>query len=264
MSPASDDRRGASPGGLNRPRILDGRTVLVTGAARGVGRAIAEACASAGARLVLADVLEEQGRATAAELLARFVRVDLADPDSIAALAADIARHEGELHGLVNNAAIATGIGGPEFDAIEVATWDRVMQVNVRGTWLVTRALAPMLAQGGSGRVVNLASDTALWGAPRLLAYVASKGAVISMTRSLAREMGPRGIGVTAVAPGILRNEATEYVPPERHRLYETGRAAPGAMVPEDIAPTVVFLLTPGALALTGQVLPVNNGFVFT
>jgi NAD(P)-dependent dehydrogenase (short-subunit alcohol dehydrogenase family) len=244
-------------------RALDGRTVLVTGAARGVGRALAEACAAAGARLVLADLLEEQGRATAAALGARFVKVDLADPDSIAALAADIAGHEGALHGLVNNAAIATGIGGPEFDAIEIGTWDRVMSVNVRGTWLVTRACAPMLAESGSGRVVNLASDTALWGAPRLLAYVASKGAVIAMTRSLAREMGPRGIGVTAVAPGILRNEATEYVPPERHRLYETGRAAPGPMLPEDIAPTVVFLLTPGALAVTGQVLPVNNGFVF-
>jgi NAD(P)-dependent dehydrogenase (short-subunit alcohol dehydrogenase family) len=96
------------------------------------------------------------------------------------------------------------------------------------------------------------------------LAYVASKGAVISMTRSLAREMGPRGIGVTAIAPGILRNEATAYVPPERHQLYENGRAAPGPMLPEDIAPTVVFLLTQGALAVTGQLLPVNNGFVFT
>jgi len=213
---------------------------------------------------VLADVLEDEGHAAAAELRARFVMVDLADPDSIVGLGESIARHEGALHGLVNNAAIATGIGGPEYDAIEIATWDRVMTVNVRGTWLVTRAVGKMLCAAGSGRVVNIASDTALWGAPRLLAYVASKGAVISMTRSLAREMGPRGVGVTAVAPGILRNEATAYVPPERHRLYETGRATPGPMVPADIAPTVVFLLTPGALALTGQVLPVNGGFVFT
>jgi len=242
--------------------MLAGRTILVTGAARGVGRAIAEACIAAGARVLIADVLEEAGRATAARIGARFVAVDLADPASIAAMGGGIARHEGTLHGLVNNAAIATGIGGPEFDAIETATWDRVMAVNVRGTWLVTRACAPLF--GTDARVVNVASDTALWGAPRLLAYVASKGAVISMTRSLARELGPRGVGVTAVAPGILRNEATDYVPAERHRLYETGRAAPGPMVPEDIAPTVVFLLTRGALALTGQVLPVNAGFVFT
>ncbi len=244
--------------------MLVGRTILVTGAARGVGRAIAEACKAAGARLVLADILEDAGRATAGALGARFVPLDLASPESIASLAEDVTRREGRLDGLVNNAAIATGIGGPEFDAIEIATWDRVMSVNVRGTWLITRALAPLLAASGSGRIVNLASDTALWGAPRLLAYVASKGAVISMTRSLARELGPRGVGVTAVAPGILRCEATEYVPEERHRLYETGRAAPGPMVPEDITATVAFLLTPGALALTGQVLPVNAGFVYT
>ena len=84
------------------------------------------------------------------------------------------------------------------------------------------------------------------------------------MTRSLARELGPRGIGVTVVAPGILRTDSTQYVPAERHRLYEDVRAAPGPQSPEDIVDTVVFLLTPSALALTGQVLAVNAGFVFT
>jgi NAD(P)-dependent dehydrogenase (short-subunit alcohol dehydrogenase family) len=246
------------------PQSLEGRTILVTGAARGVGRAIAEACAAEGARLVLADILVPEGQAVATALGARFVLLDLAEPESIEALARDVTQHEGVLHGLVNNAAIATGIGGPEFDAIAIETWDRVMRVNVRGTWLITRALAPLLVASGNGRIVNVASDTALWGAPRLLAYVASKGAVISMTRSLARELGPRGVGVTCVAPGILRCEATEYVPPERHALYENGRAAPGPMLPEDITATIAFLLTPGALALTGQVLPVNAGFVFT
>ena len=248
--------------------MLAGRTIVVTGAARGVGRAIAQACARAGAALVLGDVLAEAGRAVAQELAkttkARFVAVDLNDPDSITAFARDVARHEGEIHGLVNNAAIATNVGGKPFDEIDLDLWDSVMRVNVRGTWLVTRALAPLFADGKHGRIVNIASDTALWGAPRLLAYVASKGAVIAMTRSLARELGPRGIGVTVVSPGILRCEATEYVPAERHRLYETGRAVPGPQAPEDIVDTVVFLLTPGALALTGQLLPVDAGFVFT
>jgi NAD(P)-dependent dehydrogenase (short-subunit alcohol dehydrogenase family) len=248
--------------------MLTGRTIVVTGAARGVGRAIARACAKAGACLVLGDVLEEAGRGVADELAAmteaRFVPLDLAEPDSIAAFARDVARREGEVHGLVNNAAIATNVGGKGFEEIELELWDRVMQVNVRGTWLVTRALAPLFAAGGQGRIVNVASDTALWGAPRLLAYVASKGAVIAMTRSLARELGPRGIGVTVIAPGILRCEATDYVPAERHRLYETGRAVPGPQHPEDIVDTVVFLLTPAALALTGQVLPLDAGFVFT
>jgi len=211
---------------------------------------------------------EDAGRGVAQELAklttARFVPIDLDDPASIETFAHDVGKREGEIHGLVNNAAIATNVGGKPFDEIDLDLWDRVMRVNVRGTWLVTRALAPLFAEGGHGRIVNVASDTALWGAPRLLAYVASKGAVISMTRSLARELGPRGIGVTVVAPGILRCEATEYVPAERHRLYETGRAVPGPQQPEDIVDTVVFLLTPGALALTGQVLPVDAGFVFT
>ena len=249
--------------------MLRHRTIVVTGAARGVGRAIAEACARHGARLVLADMRIDQGRATAAEIArtgaeARFVAVDLADPTSIAGFAADVRVHEGHIHGLVNNAAIATDVGGKAFEDIEIELWDRVMQVNVRGTWLVTRAMSPLFAPNGDGRIVNLASDTALWGAPRLLAYVASKGAVISMTRSLARELGPRGIGVTAIAPGIMKNEATDYVPAERHRHYETGRAVPGAQVPEDIVEVVAFLLTKGALAMTGQVIPVNAGFVFT
>jgi NAD(P)-dependent dehydrogenase (short-subunit alcohol dehydrogenase family) len=248
--------------------MLAGRTIVVTGAARGVGRAIARACAAAGARLILADILEEAGRAVAQELAkttdARFVPIDLAEPDSIATFARDVGAHEGEIHGLVNNAAIATNVGGKAFDEIELDLWDRVMRVNVRGTWLVTRALAPLFKTNGQGRIVNVASDTALWGAPRLLAYVASKGAVIAMTRSLARELGPRGIGVTVVAPGIMRCEATEYVPAERHQLYENGRAVPGAQHPEDIVDTIVFLLSPGALALTGQLLPVDAGFVFT
>jgi NAD(P)-dependent dehydrogenase (short-subunit alcohol dehydrogenase family) len=248
--------------------MLAGRTIVVTGAARGVGRAIAAACARQHASLVLGDILEDAGRDVAQELCkaaaARFVPLDLDDPSSIEAFARDVAQREGEIHGLVNNAAIATNVGGKAFDEIDLDLWDRVMRVNVRGTWLITRALAPLFPAGGHGRIVNIASDTALWGAPRLLAYVASKGAVISMTRSLARELGPRGIGVTVVAPGILRGESTEYVPAERHRLYENARAIPGPQSADDIVDTVVFLLTRGALALTGQVLPVNAGFVFT
>lgn len=244
--------------------MLAGRTILVTGVARGLGRAIALACAEAGARLVLADIDAEAGAATARDCEARFVPVDLGDPDSIAALGADLAVTEGRLHGLVNNAAIATDVGGMGFEAIELDLWDRVMRVNVRGTWLMIRACAPLLRLSGSGRVVNVASDTALWGAPRLLSYTASKGAVIAMTRSLARELGPDGVGVSCIAPGILTTESTDYVPEARHRLYAEGRAVPGAQSAEDVTAAVTFLLSKGALSLTGQVLPVNNGFVFT
>ena len=248
--------------------MLKGHTILVTGASRGLGLAIARALAAAGAALVLADVLEAAGEAVATALHqdgadVRFAAVDLADPQSIEQLAAGIGRVEKRLDGLVNNGAIATGIGGKMFDEIDIETWDRVMQVNVRGTWLMTRAVVPLLEKSKRGRIVNVASDTALWGAPRLLSYVASKGAVIAMTRSLARELGPRGIGITCVAPGILRTESTEYVPAERHEMYEAGRAVPGPQRPEDIVDAIAFLLTPGALTLTGQLLPLDNGFVF-
>jgi NAD(P)-dependent dehydrogenase (short-subunit alcohol dehydrogenase family) len=247
--------------------MLKNMTVVVTGSARGVGADIAGACAKAGARLVLGDILVEQGEATARALAdtgaaVRFHPLDLGDPASITAFAESIRTTEGAIDGLVNNGAIATNVGGMAFEDIEIDLWDRVMRVNVRGTWLITRALSPVFSDKGA-RIVNVASDTALWGAPRLLAYIASKGAVISMTRSLARELGPRRIGVVAIAPGIMRNEATEYVPAARHELYENGRAVPGPQTPGDIVDTVTFLLTPGALALTGQVLPVNAGFVF-
>lgn len=248
--------------------MLNQRTIVVTGAARGVGRDIAKACAAANARIILADILPDELAATVEDLRksgadVRGEIVDISDPDAITSFATSIKEKEGSLHGLVNNAAIATNVGGKMFEDIDIDLWDRVQKVNVRGTWLMTKALAPLFDREG-GQIVNVASDTALWGAPKLLAYVASKGAIISMTRSLARELGPRKIGVSAIAPGIMRNEATDYVPAERHNAYEEGRAVPGPQLPEDIVGVVTFLLTPAALPLTGQVLPVNAGFVFT
>lgn len=245
--------------------MLNGRNILLTGAARGLGAEIAQSLAAHGATLFLADIAEEEGRATADRLGAMFCPVDLAEPEAITRLAETVQQATGGvLHGLVNNGAIATGIGGVGFEDVDIDVWDRVQRVNVRGTWLMTRACAPMLRQSGSGRIVNVASDTALWGAPQLLSYVASKGAVMAMTRSLARELGPDHIGVTAVAPGILTTESTEYVPQARHRQYAEGRAVPGPQNAGEITDVVAFLLSHGALTLTGQVLPVNNGFVFT
>ena len=248
---------------------LSGKIIVVTGAGRGLGRAFAEGAAKAGAAaVVVAELVDEWGRATAAALQksgyeSMFVALDLGDPASVAAMAAAIGKRYGRIDGLVNNGAIATGIGGKTFEEIDVDTWDKVMRVNVRGTWLATKACAPWLRKGGSGaHVVNIASDTALWGAPRLLHYVASKGAVIAMTRSLARELGPDRIAVNTVAPGLTDVEATQYVPKARHELYVKGRAMSRAQQPEDVVGAVLYLLSDGAAFVTGQLLPVNGGFV--
>jgi NAD(P)-dependent dehydrogenase (short-subunit alcohol dehydrogenase family) len=249
---------------------LEGRIIVITGAGRGLGEAFARACAKArAAQIVVADINASLGEATAAALRAEgasaeFQQVDLGDPASIETFAGALAQRHGHIDGLVNNAAIATGIGGKTFEEIDIETWDRVMRVNVRGTWLVVKALAPLLRKSTlGGRIVNLASDTALWGAPRLLHYVGSKGAVISMTRSLARELGPDNITVNAIAPGLVLVEATEYVPEERKQTYVTGRAIQRAQHPDDTTGVVTFLLSNEAGFVTGQLIPVNGGFVF-
>ena len=126
----------------------------------------------------------------------------------------------------------------------------------------MSRAAVPHLAASGNGKIVNLASDTALWGAPKLLHYVASKGAVISMTRSMARELGADGISVNSIAPGLTAIEATKYVPEERKRQYTENRPFARTQVPEDVTGAVLFLLSDAADFITGQCLPVNGGFV--
>jgi NAD(P)-dependent dehydrogenase (short-subunit alcohol dehydrogenase family) len=241
--------------------MLRDRRILITGGARGLGRKFAESALAAGARVAIADILEDEGRATGREIGARFLPLDLASPASIDACVAAAADALGGLDGVVNNGAI-TSSGGKTLDELDVAVWDRVMTVNVRGTWLATRAAAPHLRASGAGRVINIASDTALWGAPKLLAYVASKGAVVAMTKSMARELGPDRITVNAVAPGLTLVEATEYVPADRHRLYLEGRAITRAQVPEDVCGAVNYLLSDAAGFVTGQLLAVNGGFV--
>ena len=242
---------------------LQGSKVLVTGSARGLGESFARALVAAGAQVVISDVLHERGQALAHELgaQAHYVPLDLLDPESIQQGVQAAVQAMGGMTGLINNAAI-TNSGGKMMEDITLETWDRVMDVNVRGTWLVTQASRPSLAASGRGRVVNLASDTALWGAPRLLAYTASKGAVIAMTRSLARELGSDDITVNAIAPGLTLVEATEYVPQDRHDHYLNGRAIKRPQVPEDVNAAALFLLTKNSGFMTGQVLPVNGGFV--
>ncbi|WP_338744868.1 SDR family oxidoreductase [Pseudomonas putida] len=246
--------------------LLEGRRVLVTGGARGLGYAFAQAIAQAGARVVIADVLAGRVQQAACELSGMGldvtgVSLDLASPESIDACIERTVKRLGGLDGLVNNASI-TNSGGKSCEELDIETWDQVMQVNVRGTWLMTRAALPALRESGRGAVINLASDTPLWGAPNLLAYVASKGAVIAMTRSLARELGNANITVNAIAPGLVLVEATAYVPEARHRLYTEQRAIQRPQLPDDVSGAVLFALSDLSRFITGQTLPVNGGFV--
>ncbi|MFG5778902.1 SDR family oxidoreductase [Comamonas sp. J-3] len=245
---------------------LQGRRILVTGAARGLGFAFAQALCEHGAHVALADLRADLLPQSVAALQGRGfsaigIRVDVSDPASVQQCAEQAVRELGGLDGLVNNAAV-TDSGGKGMDDIELAKWDQVMDVNVRGTWLMTRACRPALRESGRGAVVHLASDTALWGAPNLMAYVASKGAVIAMTHAMAREMGADAITVNAVAPGLVLVEATQYVPEARHRLYIDQRALQREQMPEDVAGAVVYAMSDGARFVTGQVLAVNGGFV--
>ena len=252
--------------------LLATKRIVITGAARGLGFSFAQAAARQGASVILCDILNDRLQESV-ELLCREglnaegLTFDIANPDAINQ-AFDTIGEKGSIDGLINNAALATGVGGKLLDEYDLALWDKVMTVNVRGTWLVTKAALPLLKQSSSkyntnAKIVNIAFDTALWGAPKLMAYVASKGAIISMTRSMARELGVHRICVNAIAPGLTKVEATEYVPAERHQLYENGRALQGEQMPDDVTGTALYLLSPMSDFVTGQLIPVNGGFIF-
>ncbi|KXZ70399.1 SDR family oxidoreductase [Acinetobacter venetianus] len=248
--------------------LLQGKKVLVTGAARGLGRDFAQAIAEAGAQVVMADILDDLVQKEAAELQqlglkVDAVQIDLADAVSIQRAVEQAAESLGGIDGLVNCAALATNVGGKSLMDYDADLWDRIMNINVKGTWLVTKACVSYLKQADAGKVINVASDTALWGAPNLMAYVASKGALVAMTRSMARELGQFNICINTLSPGLTLVEATEYVPQERHDLYVNGRAIQRQQLPQDLNGTALYLLSDLSSFVTGQNIPVNGGFVF-
>lgn len=243
------------------------RTVIVTGAAGGLGRAFAEAFARLGDFVVLADIDEGGALRAAGELTDAGLRVvgtgvDVTRFDSARALASFAAdAGGGAIDVVVNNAAIYATLTRSPFADIDETEWDRVMAVNLKGPWQVTRACAALLAD--AARIVNISSATVMSGSAQWAHYVASKAGVIGLTRVLATELGPRGITVNAVAPGFTLTEASHGLIPDAGSYGVDRGAIKRAIQPDDIVGTVLFLASREAAFLTGQTLVVDGGRQF-
>ncbi|MFB3738158.1 MAG: SDR family NAD(P)-dependent oxidoreductase [Candidatus Velamenicoccus archaeovorus] len=241
---------------------LANRSVIVTGGSRGIGACYVGAFLAAGARVAVADVNPpERGNGfDPSDVL--FVPTDVADDASATSMAARVNDEFGEVDVLVNNAAVYQDIGRKvPFDEISVDAWDRVMRVNVRGVWQCTKAVTPSFRSKGRGKVVNVASTVAMFGSVGFLHYVASKAAVLGLTRSLARELGPFNITVNAVAPGLVSNDATRVMNDDAYleRMAQM-RAIGREMVPDDLLGAVLFLASPASDFITGQTIVVDGG----
>jgi len=247
---------------------LKDRVAIVTGAGQGIGRAYAHRLVQEGAKVVVAEIDEPRGKAVAEEIARRgqglFVRTDVADETSCGEMAAATVRHFGRIDILVNNAAIFSTIKMKPFWELSVAEWDQLMAVNVRGVWLASRAVVPQMRKQGSGRIINMSSGVVFMGRPNYLHYVASKGAVVSMTRAMARELGEFGITVNAITPGATYTEIPrETVTPEQKEVMVRMQCIKHPGEPGDLIGTVVFLASDDAAFITGQTINVDGGMNF-
>jgi NAD(P)-dependent dehydrogenase (short-subunit alcohol dehydrogenase family) len=250
-----------------RDREGDRRTVLVTGAAGGLGRSFALGFADRGYRVAVADIDAEGAEETARLVKDRGAeawqgRVDVTSADSTTDLAAAVADFGGgRIDVLVNNAAIYGTVTRSPLEEIDPAEWDLVMGVNLKGPWLMVRACSPFLPEGG--RVVNLSSATVHSGSENWLHYVASKGGVIAMTRVMAKELGRRSINVNAIAPGFTLTEASRSLIDNADEYGVDRGALRRSSQPDDIVGAALFLAGPDSGFITGQTLVVDGGRQF-
>jgi NAD(P)-dependent dehydrogenase (short-subunit alcohol dehydrogenase family) len=238
---------------------------IVTGGARHIGAAYCRRLAEEGAAAVIADVLD--GEPVAEEIRSKggralSLRADVAKEEDTNRVALATVKTFGRIDILVNNAAIFINIQRHPFYEITAEEWDRVSAVNIKGPFLCAKAVFPKMKEQRSGKIINISSSTAYWGTPNFLHYVASKAALIGMTRSLAREVGEFGICVNAIAPGLVEHEG-QTAPKSLTELQLKARSIKRLQTPEDLLGTLVFLASADSDFITGQTIVVDGGSVF-
>ncbi len=249
---------------------LAGKTAIVTGGARGIGRHYSLALAAQGARVMIADI--EDGGTLAKEIAqahgaeaAAFAPCDVSDENAVQALVKQTLQRFGQIDILVNNAAFYAKLTPRHFNEWDVATWDKVMAVNTRGPFLMVKHVAPHMMARRSGKIINIASGAPYKGVQRMLPYVSSKGAILAFTRSLSRELGGYGISVNSLSPGYILSDTglqnAQHVEEERDPVRQS-RAFKRDAYPEDLVGTLVFLASSDSDFITGQSIVVDGGAV--
>jgi 3-oxoacyl-[acyl-carrier protein] reductase/pyridoxal 4-dehydrogenase len=237
---------------------MQDRVAIVTGAAQGIGRAVADKLAQEGAKVVVVDRNGEGAEAVASELGGRAVAADVSQPGDVGRVLDEALSAFGKVDALVNAAAIVPFVAWDDLDFDE---WRRIMSTNLDGVFLMTKAVQRPMREAGYGRIVNIASNVVLAGTPNLAHYVASKGGVLGFTRAAARELGRYGITVNSVAPGLTETEGVMASPHrEAFDFVVALQCIPRRGVAADIAPSVAFLCSEEADWVTGQMLVADAG----